>query len=74
MLLHDSDCFAFAAADNEVAAAVAIAAAVEVAVGADVLDAVFEPPTELVADVDARRTLAFSAAQPPSVEPGVQDC
>jgi len=73
MLLHDFDCFAFAAVDNEVAAAVAIAAAVEVAVGADVLEAVFDAPTGLVADVDARRTLAFSAAQPPSVELGVRD-
>ena len=75
MLLHDFDYFAFAAADNEVAAVVVvIVAGAEVAVGADVLGAVFGPPTGLVADVDARRILAFSAAQPPSVELGEQDC
>lgn len=73
MLLHDFDCFAFAAADNEVAAVVVIVAGAEVAVGADVLDAVSEPPTGPVADVDAGRTLAFSVAQPPSVELGVRD-
>lgn len=73
ILLHDSDYFAFAAADNEVVAVV-VAAAAEVAADVDTLDAVFAPPTGPVAVVDARRTLAFSAAQPPSVGLGERDC
>ena len=75
ILLHDShnfDFFVFAAADNEAVAAV-IAAAVAVA-GADVLDAVFGPPIVPVDVADARRTLAFSAALPPSAELGERDC
>lgn len=74
ILLHDSDYFAFAAADNDVVAVVVVAAAAEVAADVDTLDAVFAPPTGPVAVVDARRTLAFSAAQPPSVGLGERDC